>query len=204
MTNEKTEPETNDLSSYGAGLVSYQIKLSVLNCAFFAGADLTFDHVLYVQATEVARPGDVAEFIFREYLAARFVAYGYGYQTLGPIWWHICQEWQRLCAPDGSPEKLWLINFKLDCYRHDASLASGWYYGLETGRTTQCQTADYHDPFSDGSDDEDEEDTLNSELLLPQEHCALDGGEFRQNANYTDTLEPRRRVNMFSPIERKD
>ena len=106
---------------------------------------------------------------------------------------------------DGSPEDIWAIDYIFDCYLHRGSFPGYRFDGPVNRRTTQCQTPDYHDPFGDGSDDEDEEDTLNSELLLPQEYCTPDRGRFEQNvATTVDTLKLQRRVNMFSPTEQEE
>lgn len=117
-----------------------------------------FAHVLNVPSTEMLVAGD-AEMFFREHFKVVLFGEDYVYKHRNCVWEHMREEILRLSSDSRfwTLEQDWIRKHQLDCHFFDGSFAKELY--------------------GDGSDDSDEPDTLNSELLLTEEYIAPDASE---------------------------
>lgn len=137
--------------------------------------NITFSHVLHSLTAEAVWPGDAAELFFRDMFAVRLVNEVEVYQEDNMLLAHIREELMRLCGDYYTTEELWLRNFD---------------YSSEL----------YNYSFEDEKQfDDDDEDTLHSELLLTEEYIAPDSVSVQ-----TQTLRPQRRVGAIQHIEQED
>lgn len=195
MASDTTKLVINGPHSYRTEPVSLQ------HCAYPTAEPLTFAHVLNLPEGEDLWPGDAAELFFPDYFAVRLVGDDEVYRRHGAVWEHMRNEILRQA---GDPqcqtlESTWKSEFMIDCYKLNGS------YGQELfGEPLAADPfADsyWFDDHGDGSDDNPEPDTLNSELLLTEEYIAPDSVSNQQPLT---KLSPQRRVGTIQPIEQED
>ena len=218
MATEKTELSTNGPRCYEAELV-VRYYVGGVNPPSVLVLYMTFAHVLNVPASEEVWPEDAIELFFPDVFAARFVGDTQGYRCYGVIWDHIREELLRLSDTPGSRtlESIWLSQHQLYCYDFNGSFAKE-LFGNDSSQNYPNYTNWDEAPFSDGCEDEyggpdwldsqgsiffddEEPDTLNSELLLTEECLAPDSVE--QSA-VNKPLNPKCRVGVNQPIEQED
>lgn len=175
------------------------VSLSLINGLHCYGAELepiSFAHALNVQPSEEGWLGDATELFCPEYFAVRLVGDDEQYRHRGALWDHMRNELYRQSCRETQVtlETTWRAELMLYCYEFNSSYAEELFAEPLTDSFSGLW---FGEGFcGDGSDDED---TLNSELLLTEEFNAPDTSQQQSR-----TLVPRRRVNMFSPTERKD
>lgn len=186
MFSNKTDAYINGLHRYWAetvawvhldddGTVGYWLSQTELSHVLCIHNYSTFSHVLHSLTAEVVWPGDAAELFFRDMFAVRLVNEVEVYQEDNMLLAHIREELMRLCGDYYTTEELWLRDFD---------------YSSEL----------YNYSFEDEKQfDDDDEDTLHSELLLTEEYIAPDSVSVQ-----TQTLRPQRRVGAFQHIEQED
>jgi len=214
------------LHSYGAEPVTYGIApVSLQVCAAGVTKDCTFAHVLDVQASEEVRPEDATKLFFPEVFAVRHHDGCESYLLRGLIWNHIREELLRLSSShlNWPVESLWTMDVQLYAQEIQDSFVED-FFSNESPEAPLLEIYLLDDPFGDERDDEeDEPDTLNSELLLSNEYLSpadlqcgrndkpiqqsVVGGHIRDmevRAQADGKHDPESRVETTQPIEPKE
>lgn len=168
MNDNRISLTDNGPHSYGAELVSYSMEpVSLQVCAACVAVNMTFAHVLNVHDTNDVWPGDAAELFFREFWSVRQVCGKLVYCQDNLIYEHMRCEILRLCDTAMACQNAkWEYDFGFDCPIYQQNLLN------KIEARTLASFADVWD--SDGCEDDEEEDTLNSDLLITEEYLEPD------------------------------
>lgn len=181
----RTEPVSGaDMVCSAIGYPLTRVELGY--CHVRPSDDLTFAHVLHSLTAEAVWPGDAAELFYQDIFAVRLFEGVDVYQDMGLLG-HIREQIMCLCGDYYTNEELWYVTWSFvyydPAYRSDEAF----------------------DELFDAHNKEDEEDTLNSELLLTEEYIGPEKlGALDSVKQWTRPLIPQRRVGVIQPIEQEE
>jgi hypothetical protein len=163
--------------------------------AIASGGCISFAHVVNVHPSEEGWLADATELFLPEFFAKRLVGDETAYLHRGAVWEHMREEIYRMAFTPNqcTLESIWRANYMLYCFERNDSYADELF-----GEPFGASFAPYH-AQCDGCEDEPEEDTLDSELLLTQEYISPE-----EVLKIKESLWSTRPGNTFSPIESEE
>lgn len=197
MILDNTKTAFNGLHSYGAepvsgadmvrGAIGYPFtRVELGYCHVRPSDDLTFAHVLHSLTAEAVWPGDAADMFYRDIFAVRLFEGVDVYQDMGLLG-HIREQIMCLSGDYYTNEELWYVTWSFvptDPVRH---------------------YDETFDELFDAHNEADENDTLNSELLLTEEYIGPEKlSALDDVSKWTRPLIPQRRVGVIQPIEQEE